>query len=493
MKTRKQLNRKSPGRRELGVWPLALLSLGLLLGACDRSADKPAAGVEGKIEGQETAVLTHAPDVPPPITRHNRTKVIVNLEIKEVEKELAPGVRYMFWTFGGSVPGMFIRVREGDLVEFHLSNHPDNKMPHNIDLHAVTGQGGGAGASVTAPGHTSVFSFTALNPGLFVYHCATAPVGMHIGNGMYGLILVEPKEGLPKVDKEFYIMQSEFYTKGRNGDEGLQPFDMEKAIKEDAEYVVFNGSVTGVAGDRALKANVGETVRLFVGNGGPNLVSSFHLIGEIFDRVYSWGGTKPDQENVQTVLIPSGGSTIVEFGLDVPSTYIIVDHSIFRAFNKGALGMLQVTGKANPDIYSGKQNDEVYLPEGSAIQRIPDGSAAAAPAPTKLSREEMMERGARTFKQVCAACHQVNGEGLPHAFPPLANSDYLMADKNRAIDILLHGKTGEITVNGQKFDGVMPQLELDDATVASVLTYIRNSFGNKGDAVTIEEVKARRK
>ena len=201
-----------------------------------------------KVTGTEEAVLTDAPLVPPPITRRHATKVIVKLEVKEVVKRLADGVDYTFWTFGGSVPGKFIRIREGDEVEFHLENHPSNSMPHNIDLHAVTGPGGGAASSMTAPGHSSVFSFKALNKGLFVYHCATAPVGMHIGNGMYGMILVEPKEGLPKVDREYYVMQGDFYTAGRNGDPGLQPFDMAKAVREEPEYVVFNGAVGSLTG-----------------------------------------------------------------------------------------------------------------------------------------------------------------------------------------------------------------------------------------------------
>jgi nitrite reductase (NO-forming) len=238
------------------------------------------------LQGQEEALLTDAPKVPPPISRKFPSKVVVKLEVRELVKRMADGVDYTFWTFGGSVPGKFIRIRQNDEVEFHLMNRPDSKMPHNIDLHAVTGPGGGAAASFTAPGHESVFSFKALNPGLYVYHCATAPVGMHIANGMYGLILVEPVGGLPKVDKEFYVMQSEFYTKGPYGEAGLQPFSMDKALQENADYVVFNGAVGAMAGDNAAAANVGETVRLYVGNGGPNLTSSFHVIGEIFDNVY---------------------------------------------------------------------------------------------------------------------------------------------------------------------------------------------------------------
>jgi len=215
-------------------------------------AGPAAKGFDLDIVGEEVAVLTHAPNVPPPIQRQHATKVVVNVEVREVVKRLADGVDYLFWTFGGEVPGVFIRVREGDLVEFHLGNHPSSKMPHNIDLHAVTGPGGGATSSFTAPGHQSQFSFKALNPGLYVYHCATAPVGMHVGNGMYGMILVEPKEGLPPVDQEFYVMQGDFYTKGKFGEEGLQPFDMEKAVDEKPSYVVFNGAVGSLVGDKAL-------------------------------------------------------------------------------------------------------------------------------------------------------------------------------------------------------------------------------------------------
>lgn len=328
---------------------------------------------------------TYAPNVPPPTNRKTPARIKVSLETKELRGRLADGVDYTFWTFGGTVPGPMIRVRHGDYVDFTLKNHPSSKMPHNIDLHAVTGQGGGAEGSFTTPGHSSTFSFRALNPGLYVYHCATAPVGMHIANGMYGMILVEPEAGFPKVDREFYVVQSEFYPKGKNGAKGLQPFDMEKAVKEQPEYVVFNGAVGAMNGDKAIGAKVGETVRIFFGNGGPNLVSSFHVIGEIFDKVYGEGGTKVSQEQVQTTLVPAGGSAIVEFKVEVPSTLILVDHSIFRAFNKGALGMLKVEGPENAKIYTGKTVDAIYLPEGGAIQSIP--STAAAPKATNTFEE----------------------------------------------------------------------------------------------------------
>jgi nitrite reductase (NO-forming) len=304
------------------------------------------------VEGVEIAVLTEAPMVPPPVTRDYATHVVVELETVEVKKRLADGVEYTFWTFGGSVPGSFIRVREGDEVEFHLKNHPTSMVAHNIDLHAVTGPGGGAKATFTGPGQETSFTFRALNPGLYVYHCAVAPVGMHIANGMYGLILVEPEEGLPEVDREFYVMQGEFYTEGRYGEQGHQPFSYDKALAENPDYVVFNGSVGSMVGDNSLQARQGERVRLFVGNGGPNLVSSFHVIGEIFDNVYPEGGTTVNN-NVQTTLIPAGGAAITEFRADVPGTLIMVDHSIFRAFDKGALGMIEVMGTPTPIFSDG--------------------------------------------------------------------------------------------------------------------------------------------
>lgn len=436
-----------------------------------------------------TATLTAPPNVPPPTGKRLAKKLIVDMEILEQEGEMTNGVQYVYWTFGGTVPGSFIRTKVGDEVEFHLKNHPDNKLPHNIDLHAVTGPGGGAESSFVAPGHEKVFSFKVLNPGLYVYHCATAPVGMHIANGMYGLILVEPEGGLPDVDKEYYIMQGDFYTKGNNGDRGLQPFDMQKAVDEKADYVVFNGKVGALTGDNAITANVGETVRLYVGNGGPNLVSSFHVIGEIFDKVHVEGGNMIN-ENVQTTLIPAGGAAIVEFKVEVPGTFILVDHSIFRAFNKGALGMLKVQGEENLSVYSGELRDDIYLPEGGGIQKMPStGEVAESEIPAK-SMAERMEFGKNTYMQTCFACHQAEGQGIPNAFPPVAKSDYLNADVNRAIDIVLHGLTGEITVNGQKYNSIMTAQTLSDDEIANVLTYVYNSWGNSKKEVTPAMVKA---
>jgi nitrite reductase (NO-forming) len=223
-----------------------------------------------------------------------------------------------------------------------------------------------------------------------------------------------------------------------------------KAIDERPTYVVFNGSVGALVGDKAIPARVGETVRLFVGNGGPNLVSSFHVIGEIFDVVYAEAGTAVQQKNVQTTLIPAGGADIVDFRVDVPGTFILVDHSIFRAFNKGALGMLEVEGPENKLVYSGKEVDESYLgaqaPEGRkaaqcivSLEQQVEETMRQTPAIAKLSKELQIEKGKRVYMQACSMCHQEHGKGLPLVFPPLAQSDYLMADKTRSIGVVLRG------------------------------------------------------
>ncbi|HEZ0512381.1 TPA: nitrite reductase, copper-containing [Neisseria meningitidis] len=376
----------------------AIIASMFALAACggEPAAQTPAASAEAASSAAQTAaetpsgelpvidaVTTHAPEVPPAIDRDYPAKVRVKMETVEKTMKMDDGVEYHYWTFDGDVPGRMIRVREGDTVEVEFSNNPSSTVPHNVDFHAATGQGGGAAATFTAPGRTSTFSFKALQPGLYIYHCAVAPVGMHIANGMYGLILVEPKEGLPKVDKEFYIVQGDFYTKGKKGAQGLQPFDMDKAVAEQPEYVVFNGHVGAIAGDNALKAKAGETVRMYVGNGGPNLVSSFHVIGEIFDKVYVEGG-KLINENVQSTIVPAGGSAIVEFKVDIPGSYTLVDHSIFRAFNKGALGQLKVEGEENPEIMTQKLSDTAYAGNGAASA----ASAPAASAPAASASEK---------------------------------------------------------------------------------------------------------
>ena len=387
------------------------------------------------------AEITTAPHVPSYITRTLPETVVVKFEAREFVGALADGKQYRFWSFNGTVPGPMIRVRLGDTVEFHLTNHADSQFPHNIDIHAVNGPGGGAAVSLVAPGEEKIFRFKTLHPGLYIYQCASPipSIPAHVANGMYGLLLVEPKHGFPRVDHEFYVFESEFYTQesaeqvlsepkaekkpiepekmeekiepisGKKegfldsfvstffGDSSseqdkspvqedspssdepadflesqvstagtwldepadspepekiyIQELSLEKGLKEQPDYVVFNGRQGALLGENALRVKVGEKVRIFFGNIGPNGISSFHIIGEIFDQVYLEGAVNGViNRNVQTTLVPSSGATIVEFTIDVPGDYLLVDHSIFR-IDKGAIGLISAVGDDNPEIF----------------------------------------------------------------------------------------------------------------------------------------------
>jgi nitrite reductase (NO-forming) len=292
-------------------------------------------------------------DLPAEIGDRAPTNVRIDLETVEVVGQLADGTTFPYWTFNGKVPGPFFRVRVGDTVEVHLKNSPSSTMAHSVDFHAVTGPGGGAVFTSATPGQETMFTFKALIPGLYVYHCATPMVAEHIANGMYGMILVEPEGGLPKVDREFYVMQGEIYTSGKFGDQGLMQPNVDKLLNETPDYYVLNGEVGALTTKHPLKANVGETVRIFFGVGGPNKTSSFHVIGEIFDRIYNLASvTTQPMTDVQTTLVPPGGATIVEFQLQVPGRYIIVDHALAR-LQRGLAGFLIVDGPNAPEIFDG--------------------------------------------------------------------------------------------------------------------------------------------
>ncbi|HET6629902.1 MAG TPA: copper-containing nitrite reductase [Woeseiaceae bacterium] len=278
--------------------------------------------------------------------------VTVDLRTTELEGKLSNGgSTYRYWTFGNKVPGPFLRVRQGDTVTVNLTNDPASINIHSIDFHAVTGPGGGAAVTQVAPGETKSFTFTAKSPGLYVYHCATPMVAQHISNGMYGLVLIEPEGGLPPVDREFYVMQGELYTAQKHGSRGLQEFSLDKLLDERPEHLMFNGTMHALTDTYRMEANVGETVRIYFGVGGPNLASSLHVIGEIFDRVYALASlTSPPLKDVQTTLVPPGGAAMVEFQVDYPGRYVLVDHSLSR-LEKGLAGFLVVKGAADPQVF----------------------------------------------------------------------------------------------------------------------------------------------
>ncbi|WEW59877.1 hypothetical protein PRK78_005358 [Emydomyces testavorans] len=306
---------------------------------------------------KEEAILTTAPYVPPPITRDYPVLLQVPLTTTTKLSQLTSMYKYDTWTFNDSVPGPFIRARVGDVVDLTITNKDTSGNPHNIDCHAFIGPGGGAALTTVEENQTKTARFRLLYPGLYIYHCAAAPVPVHIANGMYGLLYVQPAEGdLPPVDKEYFVLQSEFYHEPPEvGDDGrpssVVEFSYPNALREEPNVVVFNGSESAVTRDKPLKANTNETVRIFFGNSGPNLTSAFHIIGSNFNKVYNQGDViSPPGRYIQTVSVPPGSATIVDMEMVVPGTYAIVDHAIFR-MEKGAVGYLNVSGDPRPDIY----------------------------------------------------------------------------------------------------------------------------------------------
>ncbi len=279
--------------------------------------------------------------------------VRISLTAQEVISEISPGIYFNYWTYNKQVPGPMLRIREGDTVELTLTNDPSSLHDHNIDLHAVTGPGGGASVTHVMPGETKTFRWKALAPGLYIYHCAMPNVSTHNSHGQYGMILVDPKEGFTQVNKEFYVMQGELYTMGQLGKKGLVPFDSDALLEGQPNYVTFNGRIETTP---RMQAKVGDKIRMYVGNGGVNLISSFHVIGEIFDIVYpnaSIGGAL--EYNTQATAVLPGGASIVEFTVDVPGKYLLVDHALAR-MNKGAWAVLEVTGDENIEVFQEIKN-----------------------------------------------------------------------------------------------------------------------------------------
>ncbi|MBI2767258.1 MAG: nitrite reductase, copper-containing [Chloroflexi bacterium] len=372
------------------------------------------------------AVLLPPPQVPPREVRAP-ARVVVKLEAVEKDVEIAPGVTYTTWSFNGTVPGPMIRVRVGDQVEVRLSNAASNTNPHSIDLHAVNGPGGGAGATTVNPGEQKSFTFQAKTPGFYTYHCAAGTVADHITNGMYGGILVEGETRLPVVEREYYVGQSDLYTTGDTGEKGKQSLDYTKLVNEDPTYVVFNGNTKSLIAENALKANVGDHVRIYFTDGGPNLISSFHVIGEIFDKVYQYGSLDASAQinGVQTVLVPPGGASIVEFQVDVPGDYKLVDHALGRA-GKGAVGILRVDGAPNPAIFNPLNAGPAAPATATAPAATATPAATAAPAgstgaaPAAVTIKEDLKDNSFSAPQVTVAAGQkvtftiANTGLLPH-------------------------------------------------------------------------------
>ena len=381
-----------------------------------------------------------------------RAPQVVDLELTTSEKEgqLADGTTYTYWTFDGQVPGPMMRARVGDTINLTLSNSADSVNIHSIDLHAVSGPGGGAKALQVPPGESKSITFTALNPGVFVYHCATPHIPTHIANGMYGLIVIEPEGGLAPVDRELYVMQGEIYTQQERGATGLVTYDGDAMMAEDASYVVFNGQAGALTGDHAMEATVGETVRLFVGNGGPNLSSSFHVIGEIFDMARVDGGSLENRD-VQTTTIPAGGATWVEFTPDVPGDYLLVDHAITRAIDKGAAAVLHVTGPDDPSIFEAHDApaaDEAEAPApDEPAAPVADGTVRLAMTEFDFGADEFTAPAGEVTFDIAndgAAPHQFTVAPAGSSGAPLADTGAMDAGATDTVTLDLAPGTYEI-------------------------------------------------
>jgi nitrite reductase (NO-forming) len=264
----------------------------------------------------------------------------VNLMLKDVTVQIAPGVEYAAWAWAGGAPGPVIHVRQGQMVRITLTN--SGAIPHSVDFHAARVAPDKAFTDVM-PGKSVSYTFRANDPGVFMYHCGTKPVLMHIANGMYGAIVVEPPAGtLPKADKEYVLVASEWYLDS-DGLKKPAQFNMDKAHARQPDWMTFNG-YAGQYVKHPLTAKPGETVRFWVVDAGPSIDTDFHIVGTLLDRAWvSSGLTNEPLENVQTVAVPAGGGGVFDVKIDTPGLYPFVSHA-FAAVDQGQVGLLNVGG-----------------------------------------------------------------------------------------------------------------------------------------------------
>jgi nitrite reductase (NO-forming) len=405
--------------------------------------------------------------------------VDVEVTVMDDKVTIASGVQYQAWTFGGTVPAPFIHVRQGQTINVTLTNH--GTMQHSVDFHSAITPPSLDYVDIM-PGKSLKFSFVATVPGAFLYHCGTPPVLLHIGNGMYGAIVVDPAIPLPPVDRSYVLVQGEWYT--RQVADKLMAGSYDKMIRMEPDEVVFNG-IAFQYRDHPLQAVAGKRVRLYVVNAGPSLWSAFHVIGAIFDKVYPDGDPAHALNGVSTYSIAPGAGAVFDLVMPEAGDYPFVDHSMAHAV-KGAIGVFAVrspdgSAAAKPQIV------DAVAPAGSRAAPIPP---AAPSGPYRFDPE----RAASVYASRCAACHQATGTGLPGAFPPLkGNPAVLDADATKQIQVVLHGLQGE-AVDGTSYPTAMPPFgsQLSDADIADAINHERSSWGNQGKPVTADQVKAAR-
>ena len=409
--------------------------------------------------------------------------VDVNVDATDASVSIASGVDYQAWTFGKSVPGPVIHVRQGQTVNVTFTNH--GTMEHSLDFHSAITPPNLHYAEVK-PGESLTYSFVAKVPGAFLYHCGTPPVLLHIGNGMYGAIIVDPATPLPPAAESYVIVQSEWYTQQISGK--LMGPDFQKMKDERPDEVVFNG-VAFQYKDHPLTAAPGKLVRIYFVNAGPDLWSSFHVIGGIFDKVYPGGDAADAISGVSTYSVGPGAGAIFDITLDQPGNYVFVDHDMAHAII-GAQGVLQVGNAAaisaeKPPIASAPASAPAAPPAAG-----PPTSAPAAAGPYKFDAAH----GASLYASTCSACHQATGTGLPGAFPPLKGDPVVLnPDPAEQIETVLNGAHGR-TISGTTYPSAMPPFgpSLSDADIADIINHERSSWGNQGKPITADQVQAER-
>ena len=399
----------------------------------------------------------------------------VDIAVSDQAVEIASGVQYQAWTFGKSVPGPVIHVRQGQTVNVTLTNH--GTMQHSIDFHAAITPPSLHYVDIM-PGESIKFSFVAKVPGAFLYHCGTPPVLLHIANGMYGAIVVDPATPLPEAAESYVLVQGEWYTSQVAGK--LMAGNYEKMQEMRPDEVVFNGAAFQYR-DHPLTAKPGDLVRLYVVNAGPSLWSAFHVIGAIFDKVYPGGNPAQAIDGVSTYSVGPGEGAVFDLKLDEPGKYPFVDHAMAHAV-LGAIGVLQVGAPgAEPAA-------------APPISKAPVAAAAPPPATPAGPYKFDPARGASLYATNCVACHQPTGMGLPGAFPPLKDNPAVLDDDPTVqIDTILKGLHGK-PINGTSYPSAMPPFAatLSDADIADIANHERTSWGNQAKTLTAEQVKAAR-
>ena len=395
-------------------------------------------------------IVRNPADVPPPIGKRAPTTVHVTLTAEEVVGQLDPtsGTTYRYWTFNGKVPAPMIRVRQGDMVEVTLRNDARSRMVHSLDFHAALGPGGGAAFSQAVPGQAKIFTFEATTPGLFMYHCGTPMVAEHIANGMYGLILVEPSGGLSHVDHEYYFMQGEMYTTAAKGKAGLQQFSGAKLMDEDPEYFLFNGAVDALSKRYPLRANQGETVRLFFGDAGPNETSSLHVVGEIFTRDYVQGSlTSSPLTGVQTAAVPPGSAAMLELTASVPGQFSVMDHAMAR-MAKGLLGILEVTGAENATLmHAGPASpNEVSQASTASLTGMTESDTAANIENAAGSADTSPAFPISTTEKQSGSSHEMTGMAMEMAARTTKRTSH--ARSRSALQAMTPSASKSIQLNG---------------------------------------------